>query len=126
LEQWREEALPGRQFSVESCDNCQQEMRGWLQNKIDSEDKKLGRSRDKIINSMTDYNPVSSGDPGVDVSLESADEYRQMLVALCADDLPRFEARFKQLLNENTINDIASFQSQLNRERETIKERIEN
>lgn len=126
LEQWREEALPGRQISVESCDNCQQEMRSWLQAKIDSEDKKLGRSRDKIITSMTDYNnqfPLETQE--IDVSLESADEYRQMLSALRADDLPRFEARFKQLLNENTINDIASFQSQLNRERETIKERIE-
>lgn len=126
LEQWREEALPGRQISVESCDNCQQEMRGWLQDKIDSEDKKLSRSRDKIINSMSGYNnqfPLETEE--IDASLESAPEYRQMLNILRADDLPRFEARFKQLLNENTINDIASFQSQLNRERETIKERIE-
>ncbi|MCO7363756.1 ATP-binding protein [Enterobacter mori] len=126
LEQWREEALPGRQISVESCDNCQQEMRSWLQDKIDSEDKKIGRSRDKIINSMTGYNhqyPLETQE--IDASIESAHEYRQMLNALQADDLPRFEARFKQLLNENTINDIASFQSHLNRERETIKERIE-
>lgn len=126
LEQWREEALPGKQISVESCDNCQQMMRGWLQDKIDSEDKKLSRSRDKIINSMSGYNnqfPQETQE--LDASLESAYEYRQMLNALQADDLPRFEARFKQLLNENTINDIASFQSQLNRERETIRERIE-
>lgn len=126
LEQWREEALPGRQISVESCDNCQQEMRGWLQDKIDSEDKKLVRSRDKIINRMAEYNhQFSLETQDIDTSLESAEEYRQMLNALQADDLPRFEARFKQLLNENTINDIAGFQSQLNRERETIKERIE-
>jgi uncharacterized protein YPO0396 len=47
-----------------------------------------------------------------------------MLEALEADDLPRFEARFKELLNENTIREVANFQSQLARERETIKERI--
>jgi uncharacterized protein YPO0396 len=47
-----------------------------------------------------------------------------MLRSLQADDLPRFEARFKELLNENTIREIANFQSQLARERETIKERI--
>jgi uncharacterized protein YPO0396 len=41
-----------------------------------------------------------------------------------ADDLPRFEGRFKELLNENTIREVANFQSQLARERETIKERI--
>jgi len=32
--------------------------------------------------------------------------------------------RFKELLNENTIREVANFQSQLARERETIKERI--
>ena len=60
----------------------------------------------------------------VDVAVEAADEFRSMLDKLRADDLPRFEARFKELLNENTIREVANFQSQLARERETIKERI--
>jgi uncharacterized protein YPO0396 len=60
----------------------------------------------------------------VDVSMASADEFRTLLSRLAADDLPRFEARFKELLNENTIREVAHFNSQLNRERETIKERI--
>jgi uncharacterized protein YPO0396 len=47
-----------------------------------------------------------------------------MLMSLQADDLPKFQARFKELLNENTIREVANFQSQLNRERETIKDRI--
>jgi uncharacterized protein YPO0396 len=47
-----------------------------------------------------------------------------MLDQLQADDLPRFEGRFKTLLNENTIREVANFQSQLARERQTIKERI--
>lgn len=41
------------------------------------------------------------------------------------DDLPRFEAQFKELLNVNTINEIANFNAQLARERETIRERID-
>ena len=57
----------------------------------------------------------------VDASVEAAGEYRQMLATLQADDLPRFEARFKELLNENTIREVANFQSQLSRERETIR-----
>jgi uncharacterized protein YPO0396 len=60
-----------------------------------------------------------------DASIEALDEYGKMLQALRADDLPRFEARFKELLNENTIREIANFQSQLSRERETIKDRID-
>jgi uncharacterized protein YPO0396 len=54
----------------------------------------------------------------------AAGEYTAMLDRLRSDDLPRFEARFKELLNENTIREVASFQSQLARERQTIKERI--
>jgi uncharacterized protein YPO0396 len=38
--------------------------------------------------------------------------------------LPRFEARFRELLEVNTINEIAQFNAQLARERETIRERI--
>src|SRR5260370_35207297 len=48
-----------------------------------------------------------------------------MRYRLKSDDLPRFESAFKSLLNENTIREVANFQSQLNRERETIRERIE-
>ena len=48
-----------------------------------------------------------------------------MLDRLRSDDLPRFEARFKELLNENTIREVASFQSQLHRERQDIRDRIE-
>jgi len=56
--------------------------------------------------------------------VEAGFEYRAMLEALQANDLPRFEVRFKELLNENTIREVANFQSQLARERTTIKERI--
>ena len=48
-----------------------------------------------------------------------------MLTGLKGDDLPRFEVRFKELLNVNTINEIANFNAQIARERETIKERVD-
>lgn len=122
----REEALGEHRLSVESCDNREREMRDWIQAKIDAEDKKLARLRDRIIDAMRSYStqyPLETQE--VDVSMEAASEYRTMLEQLLADDLPRFEARFKELLNENTIREVANFQSQLARERETIKERIE-
>jgi uncharacterized protein YPO0396 len=62
----------------------------------------------------------------VDVSLEAAGEYRSMLDRLEADDLPRFQARFKELLNENTIREVASFQSQLKCECQGVRERIDS
>lgn len=121
----RDDALVEQQLTVESCDRYEREMRDWLQNRIDSEDKKMSRLRDKIIDAMRSYsNRYHLETREVDVAVEAAGDYRTMLDQLRADDLPRFEARFKELLNENTIREVANFQSQLAREQETIKERI--
>ena len=122
----RIEALGEHTLTVESCDNREHDMRKWLQDKIDAEDKKLKRLQENIVKAMQEYrNKYSLETKEVDASVDAAHEYRDMLEQLQADDLPRFEARFKELLNENTIREIANFQSQLARERETIRERIE-
>lgn len=125
LDTARVEALGVHQLTVEACDNRERDMRDWLQTKIDAEDLKLKRLRDKIIQAMAAYKEAYKLETAeVDASIEAGFEYRAMLNDLQADDLPRFEARFKELLNENTIREVANFQSQLARERETIRERI--
>jgi uncharacterized protein YPO0396 len=125
LDKLRHQSLGEHKLSVESCDHRQQEMRKWLQDRIDSQDRKISRLQEKIIKAMAQYkNEYKLETDEVDAAVEAAPEYRAMLTALQADDLPRFEARFKELLNENTIREVANFQSQLHRERETIKERI--
>ncbi|HEX7061935.1 MAG TPA: SbcC/MukB-like Walker B domain-containing protein [Woeseiaceae bacterium] len=126
LEKLRPEALGEHRLTVESCDNRQMDMRDWLQAKIDAEEKRRERLGVRIIDGMRRYKnawPVETTE--VDVSIEAAGEYRSILEQLRADDLPRFESRFKELLNENTIREVANFQAQLNREREEIRERIE-
>ena len=126
LDAKRAEAMDEPRLTVESCDAREKDMRAGLQAEIDAEDKKISRLRDRIIGAMRAYNdtyPLETRES--DASIEAAAEYRQMLANLSADDLPRFEARFKELLNENTIREVANFQSQLNRERQTILERIE-
>jgi len=121
----RLEELGEQQLTVETCDPREQDVRAWLQSRIDAEDSKIRRLGEKIIHAMTKYKEKWDQDTrDVDASIEAGFEYRNMLNKLKADDLPRFEARFKELLNENTIREVANFQSQLARERETIKERI--
>ena len=125
LETVRAEALGAHQLTVESCDNRQHDLRDWLQRGIKAEDDKRQRLRDKIIQAMSAYKEAFKLETAeVDASVEAGFEYRAMLDALQANDLPRFEVRFKELLNQNAINEIANFQSQLARERATIKERI--
>jgi uncharacterized protein YPO0396 len=118
-------ALGEHQLTVESCDNREQDVRSWLQSHIDAEQKKLERLSEKIIKAMSTFKEEFKLETAeIDASLEAAFEYRKLLDQLHRDDLPRFEARFKELLNVNTINEIANFNGQLARERETIKERI--
>ena len=125
LEVMRAQALGEHQLTVESCDNREQDVRTWLQAHIDAEQKKLERLAEKIIKAMSAFKEEFKLDTAeIDASLEAAFEYEKLLDQLNRDDLPRFVARFKELLNENTIREVAHFQSQLHRERETIKERI--
>ncbi|MFN3324253.1 MAG: ATP-binding protein [Bryobacteraceae bacterium] len=126
LEELSQQALEPHTLTVESCDARERQMREWLQSRIDAEDKKIERLRERIVSAMQSYRaayPLETRE--TDASVEAAGEYRAMLHALCSDDLPRFEDRFKELLNENTIREVANFHSQLSRERETIRERIE-
>jgi uncharacterized protein YPO0396 len=126
LEVLRVEKLGEHQLTVESCDNREQDMRTWLQARIDAEDSKLNRLTEKIVRDMAAFKEEFKLDTAeIDASLEAAFEFEKLLTQLNHDDLPRFVARFKELLNVNTINEIANFNAQLARERETIKERIE-
>ena len=127
LDALRDEALGEHRLTVESCDNREKDMRDWLQRHIDAVDRKLRDLQARIIKAMQDYRrdyPLETDE--VDAAIEAADAYREMLDELQRDGLPAFEARFKQLLNENTIREVANFQSQLARERQTIIERIEH
>jgi uncharacterized protein YPO0396 len=122
----RSEALGEHQLSVESCDNREQEVRRWLQERIDNEDRRLARLTERIVNAMRGFKEEFKAETvEMDVSVAAMPEYEGMLASLESDDLPRFEARFKELLNVNTINEIANFNAQLKREGDAIRERVE-
>ncbi len=100
---------------VESCDNREQDMRGWLQ------DAHRRRRQEARAPAREDH-PGDARLQG-EFKLDTAGGRRQhrgglRVRATCstqlqADDLPRFVARFKELLNENTIREVANFNSQL-------------
>ena len=114
-------------LSVESCENRESELRATVQALLDAADKRVTRLRDRIVSAMQGYRndwPLETRE--IDASVEASGAWRAMLEQLRADDLPRFERSFKELLNENTIREVANFQSQLGRERQLIRERIEH
>ncbi|MBH2043172.1 MAG: ATP-dependent exonuclease SbcCD, C subunit-like protein [Comamonadaceae bacterium] len=117
--------LGGQPLVLAQCDARERELRAALQKSIDAEERRSQQLVEKIIAAMRAFNTSYLLETQeMDVAVASAGEYRKLLQQLHADDLPRFEADFKRLLNENTINEVAHFNSQLNRERETIHERI--
>lgn len=125
IEPLRAELFGDQRLTVENCDNRQQELREAVQARIDAEDKRIKALHERIISAMQDFRreyPAETRE--MDAALDSAAEYRELLARLRADDLPRFETRFKALLNENTIREIANFQAQLNKECQIIKERV--
>ena len=115
----------GEEMTPEQMDKVLEEQ-SRLQDRIDAEDKRLARLTERIVNAMRGFKEAFKAETvEMDVSLAALPEYERMLTGLKNDDLPRFEARFKELLNVNTINEIANFNAQLARERETIKERVD-
>ncbi|CAG9183751.1 hypothetical protein LMG23992_05071 [Cupriavidus laharis] len=126
LESLRAEILGEHTLTVEGCDNRQSEVRKALQDRIDALDKRLKTVAERIVKAMSDYKQEFKLETSeIDASVAAGFEYRKMLDKLKADDLPRFEARFKELLNVNTINEIANFNAQLGKEQQTIRERVE-
>jgi uncharacterized protein YPO0396 len=125
IDAWRAEAIGDQPITLESADNREKDVRKWLQDHMDAETKKRERLALRLINGMRGFTEEFKAESAeLDVELAALPEYERRLVALQADDLPRFEARFKELLNQNTINEIATFNGQLNRERELIRKRV--
>ncbi|MGL4370594.1 MAG: ATP-binding protein, partial [Spirochaetota bacterium] len=55
MDMLRTESLGEHHLSVESADNRQQEMREWLQKKIDNESRRMKTFEERIIRTMQDY-----------------------------------------------------------------------
>jgi uncharacterized protein YPO0396 len=125
LAEVRQVVLGTREIAIENSEAHQQEIRRHLQSKVDDEGKRREKLGNAISAAMSTYRAAYPNETrDVDANVASAADFERMLQHLMTDDLPRFEAKFKSLLNENTIREIANFQSQLNRERHTIGERI--
>jgi uncharacterized protein YPO0396 len=88
--------------------------------------ERRARLSSRIVNAMGEFRrqyPVETSE--LDNAVESAAGYRELHKRLTDDDLPRFQQQFKTYLNQNTIRDIAGFQSQLNKQADVIRERID-
>jgi uncharacterized protein YPO0396 len=126
LDAVRAEAVGGQRLTVEDCGARESEIRKVLQDRINARNDRLRALGQRIAAAISGYrNRYLEETREIDSSVEAADDLRKMLAQLTEEGLPRFEARFKSLLNENAIREVAGFQSKLREEERTIRERIE-
>ena len=61
----------------------------------------------------------------MDANVEARHDFLAFRDRVATDDLPRFEAEFKEQLNKNAIQELAGFNNWLNRQASAIDERID-
>jgi uncharacterized protein YPO0396 len=108
-----------------ACDKAENAASAEISALIDRRTTRRVTLGNKIVSLMGEFRaayPVETGE--LDAAVEAADGYRDLHQRLTSDDLPRFQQQFKTYLNQNTIRDIAGFQSQLNKQADVIRQRI--
>jgi uncharacterized protein YPO0396 len=108
------------------CDGAAVAVRDELTARIDGLRKRQVTLSNRAVAKMGEFRRQYHVETSeLDDSLASAAGYRELYARLVEDDLPRFQHQFKRYLNQNTIRDIAGFQSRLNKQAELIKDRVE-
>ncbi|MBZ0091202.1 MAG: ATP-dependent exonuclease SbcCD, C subunit-like protein [Sulfuricellaceae bacterium] len=126
--------LPSQEIAAEGkppttprqCDEAEKSLANWLYDHIKAEKDKAARIASNIAAQMQEYIGAYPAEcREVNASLDSAAEFRRMLEHLQSEDLPRFKAKFKELLNKNTIHEVALLQDKLEGESDTIRKKID-
>jgi uncharacterized protein YPO0396 len=111
--------------TAEACDKAENAANAEISALIDRRTQRRSALGNKIVSLMGSFRsqyPVETEE--LDAAVEAAPGYRELHQRLTEDDLPRFQQQFKTYLNQNTIRDIAGFQSQLNKQADMIRQRI--
>ncbi len=127
LTRFQQEVLQEKRLDLRTLDRDQTRVREHIQELLNRLAKQRTTRENSIIRMMGEFCSTWPAETNeLDISPDAGFGYVRMLETLKKEDLPRHEARFKDLLNEGTINSIALFQGQLERECDDIEGRIES
>ena len=100
-------------------------VRSGLTATIDALSKRLATAEAGTVRLMADFrNKYPNETTEIDASLDAAADYERLLDQLEKNDLPKFEAHFKESLNQNTIHEVVAFNAFLDNRRQDIISRI--
>lgn len=126
LEERKSQALGKEKLTLGRADEQERKYREWIEGKAGNIHNEIKDLIGRIVGAMSKYcNKYPEETKELAADIGALPEYEAILGQLTKDDLPRFEQRFKQLLKENTINQITLFQAKLRKEQEIIKSRIQ-
>lgn len=116
-----------RRYSVtlDTIDQTKEKIRDSLLEKINQEQSKQGSSQNAILMRMLNFRnvfPEATADMGT--SLESLEEYLKLKDKIEQDDLPRYERKFKTMMDEKIIESISLFKSFLETKEEEVQQNI--
>ncbi|MDQ6754598.1 MAG: ATP-dependent exonuclease SbcCD, C subunit-like protein [Actinomycetota bacterium] len=118
-------ALAGETMTYKNTPRTESKVRETLTHTIDALNKQAARAAESTVRLMADFrNTYPAETTEIDASLEAAPEFNRILAQLADNDLPRFEERFKESLNQNTIHEIVAFNAFLDSRRQDIMGRI--
>lgn len=96
-----------------------------FEKKSAAERRRREKLREELGKKMQEFRGEFPGEAReLDASIDAGPAYLALLEKIENDDLPRYESRFKELLNVNTIREVAGFLSYLSRESQIIRERV--
>ncbi len=120
------QALGDAELSYRNTTTTERSVREQLTNRIDALNRQVIRAGENTLNHMGSFRAKYQEEcTEFDNSLEAAVEFVALLQRLRSDDLPRFDTRFKEALNQNTINEIVAFNAFLDARKSDISGRIE-
>jgi len=113
-------------WSLSNVSAHERAVRQWLEAGLEKCGERVERLQTRIVKFMGEFRAAWPEDTAEMVAeVESLDEYSRLLAQLAKDDLPSHEKRFKESLNEHTINGIALFRDRLQHEHGLIRQRLE-
>ena len=131
LDKHREDIIRKGVFTLKSMGDKLREYNKWFREEKETWGKKKEESGAVMTSGMSKYLQYLSlhneSDPNLTNELNRANrsEYKELYRRIGEDDLPKLLPTFKKCLRENTIQDMAIFQSKLLSNRDVIRERIE-
>ncbi len=119
------ESLGEKELTYRNTVSMESSVRSGLTSRIDALTKRIATAAASTIGLMANFrNKYRNETTEIDATMEAADEFNRLLEQLERDDLPRFEARFKDSLTQNTIHEVVAFNAFLDGRRQNIVSRI--